>query len=302
MMLLVRPLGLCGLVANAAVVGFAFVGACAELASVDAWPGASATATSSGPGGATDDGGTVDGSGGSPTADAAGLYYDEVLASEPMAYWRFDESDGVQALDVSGNAAHAVYVGGVTVGVVGGVPGNTAVEVDGGQFIQTTLDNEVDFAQNASFSLECFIHAKLLDANYRQVINKQTATVDAKRNGYSLWVRNVDNLPIVTVELFNAAGDTYCSAPVDLPDRMVHLVATFENGQLLLYMDNVLEGFKTCMGDGFPQNDEQLRIGQIASGMGVDSFVGVIDEVAIYNRALSPDEIEKHHNAAKSAR
>jgi hypothetical protein len=67
-------------------------------------------------------------------------------------------------------------------------------------------------------------------------------------------------------------------------------------------MDNVLEGFKTCMGDGFPQNDEQLRIGQIASGMGVDSFVGVIDEVAIYNRALSPDEIEKHHNAAKSAR
>jgi hypothetical protein len=56
------------------------------------------------------------------------------------------------------------------------------------------------------------------------------------------------------------------------------------------------------MGDGFPQNDEQLRIGQIASGMGVDSFVGIIDEVAIYNRALSPDEIEKHHNAAKSAR
>src|SRR5688572_7037933 len=68
-------------------------------------------------------------------APARGDYAAAVLADNPAAYWRMNESVGaVAANDSSGNGGSGVYHNGVTLGVSGGLvedPSNTASEYDG---------------------------------------------------------------------------------------------------------------------------------------------------------------------------
>ena len=42
-----------------------------------------------------------------------GAYHAAVLASKPVAYWRFDEFTGPTALDTSGNNCHGLFENGV---------------------------------------------------------------------------------------------------------------------------------------------------------------------------------------------
>jgi hypothetical protein len=63
------------------------------------------------------------------TPAAAGPYSDAVLAKNPFAYWRMNETSGSTLLDSSGNGRHGIYLGGYTTGVAGPLAeaGNSAV-------------------------------------------------------------------------------------------------------------------------------------------------------------------------------
>ena len=66
---------------------------------------------------------------------AAPLHYsNEVMADNPIGYWRFSEAAGPTVADSSGNGNNGTYSGGVTLGQPGlppGVPGDTAALFDG---------------------------------------------------------------------------------------------------------------------------------------------------------------------------
>ena len=60
-------------------------------------------------------------------------YAQAVLADDPVAYWRFDETSGVNARDFSGHGHDATYIGGVHLGAGGAIAGDsdTAATFDG---------------------------------------------------------------------------------------------------------------------------------------------------------------------------
>jgi hypothetical protein len=67
-----------------------------------------------------------------------------------------------------------------------------------------------------------------------------------------------------------------------------HLVATYGNGTLRIYVDGVLRG-----SSAIPINTGS---GQVRVGVGVEAgnyFSGSLDDVRIYNRALSVDEVSE---------
>lgn len=75
-------------------------------------------------------------------------------------------------------------------------------------------------------------------------------------------------------------------------DQWKHLAVTYDGTAFKFYVDGVLEGGPNFGHFRFP-NDAPLLIG--GSG-GCSTFIGLIDEVKIYNRALSADEIRASYN------
>lgn len=80
----------------------------------------------------------------------------------------------------------------------------------------------------------------------------------------------------------------------------VYLVGTFDGGTLRFYTNGVLAASAT--GTMGPTNSASLLIGDSGSEGGCKPFVGLIDEVAIYNRALSDAEILALYNAGSDGK
>jgi Concanavalin A-like lectin/glucanases superfamily len=74
-----------------------------------------------------------------------------------------------------------------------------------------------------------------------------------------------------------------------------HLIATFNQGLLKVYIDGVLDVSYNGTVSTIPTNNLPLRIGytQGAAGCGCEYFRGEIDDIRIYNRALSESEVQQ---------
>jgi hypothetical protein len=80
------------------------------------------------------------------------------------------------------------------------------------------------------------------------------------------------------------------------PDVWYHVVGIAENGGLAkLFVNGQQEGGTAPIG-GLWTGGDQWRIAS-PSGHGMNWFAGAIDEVAIYDHALAPDQIRAHYFA-----
>jgi len=79
-----------------------------------------------------------------------------------------------------------------------------------------------------------------------------------------------------------------------------HLVGVNDGTDLLLYVDGELDNTNPGAG-GKIKGDEgaTLNIGRRVEEAGDYLFNGCIDEVAIYSRALTPEEIKQHYRMGK---
>ena len=69
-----------------------------------------------------------------------------------------------------------------------------------------------------------------------------------------------------------------------------HFAGTFDGDTLRVYVDGELEG-ETDIGVDIAPSDLDLWIGADDNGRPTDSFPGVLDEVRLYDRALTQGEI-----------
>ena len=69
-----------------------------------------------------------------------------------------------------------------------------------------------------------------------------------------------------------------------------HLVVTFDGKKIKQYIDSKLDAFLDAAADKITSQKVELHIGQAQTGL--PSIIGKIDEVAIYDRALTLDEIK----------
>ena len=81
-----------------------------------------------------------------------------------------------------------------------------------------------------------------------------------------------------------------------MDDVWVFLAGTFDGEDQKIYVNSMLDGTLANPG-GYTNNDELLRIGWDPHAE-ERHFVGVIDEVTIYDRALTQNEVEQNMNAS----
>jgi len=80
-------------------------------------------------------------------------------------------------------------------------------------------------------------------------------------------------------------------------NNWMHLVGTFDGTTLTFYVNNINSG-GSCNADGFNFTNTDFTLGL---RLGAEAyFNGKISKVSLYNRALTPQEIQQNFNATRS--
>ena len=215
-------------------------------------------------------------------------YRTQVLADEPLAYWRLGESSGTSAADASGNANTGTYAGSPALGATGALAGNsdTAVSFDG-------VDDNVSVAHNAvlnlngSFSLEFWAKQTAFANTSPGIINKGTSST---ADGYLIWANSSGTLG------FKRNNVNAASAAGALTSSYKHFVVTYDGVTLRWYVNGALS---TSTALSYPSNASSAAL---TLGLGDAGQYGknVLDDVAVYQTALSATRIAEHYNVGTS--
>lgn len=224
------------------------------------------------------------------TASAA-HYSAEVLADNPIAYYRLGEASGTTANDASPNNNDGTYVGTVTQGSTGALSPadpNTAVDFNG----TGRVDSVALFDPAATdFTVEFWINNSAATAGDTIV-----SQADGTGTGRS-WAYGFASGGGYGISSFLAGVDTFSGFGVLSFGTWYHiaLVVTDQGAtsDLQWYLNGVAVGGGT--GVGIESADGIVKIAAAKDNSGVVD--GVLDEVAIYTSALTAERIEEHYNS-----
>ncbi|GIX06788.1 MAG: hypothetical protein KatS3mg115_1191 [Candidatus Poribacteria bacterium] len=193
-----------------------------------------------------------------------------------VAYWPFDEGKGRIAADASGNGHDGEFVGEPL-----WVPGyfGTALEFTTPADYVRVPDHPALDLEEAVTWMAWFSPSDVLTSRRMMVKNNSIFVIFdfGDPNSVDFLIKpNNDFAESTTTEW--TIGEWY------------HFAGTFDGAFLRVYVNGVLEGETPYAGLIAP-SDLELWIGADDFGRPTDSFPGKIDEVRLYNRALSAEEI-----------
>lgn len=218
-----------------------------------------------------------------------------VLADRPVAYYRFNESPGSTTVrDSSGNNhSGTVSAQGVTLGVSSAGQHDGAAEFEGLNDGRVVVP-ETQLLSPPRITIEAIIIWNGPNEYQQRIVEKSYAEASPTWPTYGL---NVNPDGCVLFEL----AITTQNNPVALKSTgtvtvgvQVHLVGTYDGKTMGLYINGVLDRSVAVVGEVFMSFGQRSDIG-IGNQVGRPRpLKGLIDELAIYDRALSADRIRAH--------
>jgi concanavalin A-like lectin/glucanase superfamily protein len=202
-----------------------------------------------------------------------------------VASYGFNEGAGTAANDGSGRNNNGVLSGTTwtTSGKFGG-----ALSFDGASS-WVTVPDAASLDLTNGMTLEAWVRPTAL-SGWRTTVMKETATGHA----YSLYANDNTPNPAVTVTIGAADRSAVGTSQVPL-NTWTHLAATYDGAMLRLYVNGVQAGTRAQTGN-ITVSASPLRIG--GNAVWGEYFAGLIDEVRVYNRALTATEIQTDMNTA----
>lgn len=195
-----------------------------------------------------------------------------------VSYWSFNKADiDGEVVKDSFGSNHGVMKGKPK--MVEGKVGE-ALEFDGSSYVEVPDNKSLQLWE--TYTLEAWIFQK--ESRSSRIIDKITAgTADGP---------HLDTHP--GTKLRSCAGSCF-STKSDYSLKEWHYAAmTFDKGNVVLYLDGKADGEGKT---NSPLSGNTLSLKIAADSNGQNLFVGIIDEVRVYNRALSADEIKQNMNA-----
>lgn len=216
----------------------------------------------------------------------ASEYSDRVLLDNPVGYWRLGESSGPTAADIAGSGPtnNGTYTGTLTLGVPGliATDSNTAVNLGGAGYVNVPDASDLNFV-SAAFTIEAWINPNDSTTSGRIVDKTQAGFA----NGYGFdfnmsgtpYIRMLGSQNLVKAYPF-VAGNRY------------HVVAISSgSGTGTIYVNGAYVVSTTYSSTNAWTGS--LRIG--ADSNGASNPNAIVDEVAVYNYALSASTIQQHY-------
>lgn len=220
-------------------------------------------------------------------ADAAGGV--STLAAEMIAYWRFDEGSGDAVIDQSDNGADGAIEGGsnwVTDPERGSVLDLEGSYVDFGEFRLPAMTVDNDFTWS-------FWANSAESANNNIVIGNRWGP-----DGADFAPREFIKFTPTTFEWhFNDAGENHASVEGPFATEVwEHHLVIKEGDQIFYYRNGVVGDPGTIT--GAPENPQPFYIGGQNSA---ESWSGLMDEAALWSRALSAEEAAEVFSKGQTA-
>jgi hypothetical protein len=220
---------------------------------------------------------------------AARTYRDVVMADGPIGYWRLADTGAMAADETStttgtysGNCQHAQPT--LLVG-----ESNLAAGFDG-LSCYVTLGNTYNFAGRAPYSIELWYTPTNL-TEYEALFVRQTRLGSMPDDGYMLF--NAQGV-VYTERSQSAMNVRTDDTPVTI-GTTYHFVATYDGTLLALYKNGARVGPAVTATAALPTFAAPAVIGA-ASGLDQMYASGILDEVAIYPRALTAQQVATHYD------
>ncbi|HEX4121151.1 MAG TPA: LamG-like jellyroll fold domain-containing protein [Verrucomicrobiae bacterium] len=257
-------------------------------------------------------------------APSTNLYTQTVLSNNPLAYWRLNETNGpTVAVDQSGNGHNAAYTN-----VLLGVPGfnpllepDTAAQfglLDASNSYAGEIDNSGDGVANIDFSKAAGGNAEFSVEAWAKTTNSAVQTLGAGlvAKGYGNGGEQFDLDVYNGFRFFvrDASGGVHgpTSTVVPAADQWYHVVGVCDesNGAVRLYVNGADVADSTGIASGLGVLSTTgdvvglpgallVSIGSRTSASTSPSFnlqfMGVMDEVALYNYALTPSQVHQDY-------
>lgn len=238
------------------------------------------------------DGGT--GAGASSGGSAGVSYRDVVIADSPKVYYRFGEAtmSTTLASEVGGYTGTIAFenANDVQFAAAGALDGdaNTAASFDGyGRF---NLDAPVDFVGLAPHSIEFFMKATIPAGQYLHAIVNQNMDLG--------WALKFDQTTLSYTRRSSTVNDSR------LTDWMAngsfqHVVVVFDGSGVTFYGRGQPTGVAQTLGNALDQYQATLRV-RDGSPPNQADVTATFDELAIYDHALSWQQICNHYKCAQA--
>jgi hypothetical protein len=228
-------------------------------------------------------GGTGQDAGGTGPDTGGSAYAAAVLADQPVVYLRLGDTPGqLQASDRSGHGNDAAYLGNVGRSIPGALAGDpdTAVRFDGSDSQLVRLTAAFDFDGAKPFSLELWIRPEgTIDGDFNDLVG---------RSGFTGWALFMQSNTL-KFQRSTSAGTTWEGPWFTTPlpsSRFSHVVGTFDGSSMHLFVDGL----------DVSSSNAQLVLAASTDPIQMGAhFPGSLDEVALYDHALSADRIKAHH-------
>lgn len=196
-----------------------------------------------------------------------------------IASYSFDEGSGQSVSDGSGRG-HVGAISGATWTTAGKVGG--ALSFDGVNDLVTIADSAA-LDLTTGMTLEAWIYPTALGAGWRTVLMKEFSG----ELTYTLYANEDVSVPAGYVRV--GTGSRRVGGSTSLPlNGWTHLASTYDGSTLRLFVNGVQVGSQAVTGP-IATSTLPLRIG--GNTVWGEYFSGRIDEVRVYNRALTAAEI-----------
>ena len=218
---------------------------------------------------------------------AASLQAQDPFTNGLVAYYPFNGN----ANDESENQKDGTAVGAVLTADRLGRPERAYSFNSQGQYVVVT--NSLHPKGQVTLTYSCWIKRNYTTALHQSIINVATFSPGTKfhsntRSEFGLVQVNNTISPVYTGE-----GNDFNSPLTQIiPDKWCHLVLTKDETNISVYINGVFHANGSTL-PGQNVTSDKLFIGWNGniSHLGGEQFFGAIDDVRIYNRALSADEV-----------
>lgn len=211
-----------------------------------------------------------------------GSYYDMIMATNPLAYWRMDDLSGTVLTDASGNGHHGT-IGGTGTFVDYGQPGVLAGDSNPSIYLREFASNSFLRVPYGSWmnlqnfaAIGWFIPDENINGTEYLFTRARSPSISSawmirfgSSNSIVAYVRldNVDR--VITVP----------NASLDVNDGAPHMIAlTYDSSRIRLYLDGEEIGHLDYVGTVDPGVNTEIRIGHIMGGSNGEQVMGIKDE------------------------
>jgi hypothetical protein len=223
-----------------------------------------------------------------------------VLPFAPIGNWKLDELSGTTVIDYSGNGRNGAHVGTITLGNIGPLVNNKTCSSFPG-----LASNFISVTSNAAFnpglgdySWEVWIRVPSTPAATQHIYRKSDGN-----NAGGIQINVLTNTSIQAI-IGDTTGATLTLSSTTNPALVgswYNIVVTLDrDGNAVLYLNSVAKSTEDATGLAAVDLSTTTAVGIGARSTGASAFNGLIAEVALYNRVLTPEEIISRYRDARA--